>query len=166
MNYTRTAFGIIMVALLLLAGSACAAQTTDTIGYNVTVTSGQNTVIQSSSSFFGLISRGGTGDITPSVVLSNTGDASAKVEARFADSLGTTFGLIADFGLPSATVLPASNFQLGTPGALVSLNDDGSDVQVATAPVGITNLDARLSVPTMQPTGAYVGFVILTFSNA
>jgi hypothetical protein len=46
------------------------------------------------------------------------------------------------------------------------LNNDGTNVQIAIAAVGITNLDARLSVPTLQPAGDYTGSVILTFSNA
>jgi hypothetical protein len=117
-------------------------------------------VIQSSSGAFGSIARGGSSSITSSVVLSNIGDGSAKVEARFADSVSPTFGLIS-----GTNVLPASNFQLGPTGSLVSLNNDGTNVQVATAAVGITNLDARLSVPTLQPAGAYTGSVILTFSN-
>jgi hypothetical protein len=162
MNYSRIAFGMTILALLLLVSSAGAAP----IGYNVTVTSGQNTVIISSYSLFGSIPRGGTGDLTPSVVLYNTGDAPAKVEARFEYGVNSTFGLVSDYGLESAHVLPASNFQLGPPGALISLNEDGTNVQVATAPFGNTTLDARLSVPASQPADTYVGFVILTFSNA
>ncbi len=62
-------------------------------------------------------------------------------------------------------MLPASNLELGPTGTLIALSDDGTDVQVATALVGITNLDAKLTVPATQPPGAYAGSVILTFSN-
>jgi hypothetical protein len=125
------------------------------------VTGGQNTVIQSSSGAFGSLSQGGVGSITDSVVLSNTGSGSAKVEARFEDSTGSLFGLIS-----GSNVLPASDFQLGPTGSLVSLKIDGTDVEVATAPVGTTHLNARLSIPSLQPYGSYAGRVILTFSNA
>lgn len=47
---------------------------------------------------------------------------------------------------------------------LVRLNNEDTDVQVATAPpAGITDLDAKLTVPATQSPGAYSGNVILTF---
>lgn len=148
--------GIALLTLVFLVSSACA----ETVSYTATVTSGQNTVIQSSNGAFGTILRGSSATISPSVVLSNTGDAPARVEARFTDSIGTTFGLIS-----GANMLPASNFQLGPTGSLVALMDAGTDVQVVTVPVGTLNLDAKLTVPAGQAPGAYSGNVILTFSN-
>jgi hypothetical protein len=132
------------------------------VGYSTTVTSGQNTVIQSSDGAFGTILRGSSKTISHSVVLNNLGDTPARVDARFADSVGGFFGLVS-----GPNVLFASNFAMGPTGdSLVALMDDGTDVQVATAAVGTTDLDARLSVPADQPPGAYSGNVILTFSNA
>jgi len=132
------------------------------IGYSTTVTSGQNTVIQSSDGAFGTILRGGSKTRSPSVVLNNLGDTPARVDARFADSVSGYFGLIS-----GPNVLFASNFAMGpSGGSLIALMDDGTDVQVATAGVGTTYLDARLSVPADQPPGAYSGNAILTFSNA
>jgi predicted Rdx family selenoprotein len=135
---------------------------TDTVGYSATVTGGQNTFIQSSDGAFGSVPRGGSATISPSVVLNNTGDAAATVEARFADDIGGLFGLIS-----GTNVLAASNFEMGpTGGSLVALSDSGADVEVATAPGGITtDLDAKLSVPSDQPPGDYAGTVILMFSN-
>jgi predicted Rdx family selenoprotein len=135
---------------------------TYTVGYSATVTGGQNTFIQSSDGAFGSVPRGGSATISPSVVLNNTGDAAATVEARFADDIGGLFGLIS-----GTNVLAASNFEMGpTGGSLVALSDSGADVEVATAPGGITtDLDAKLSVPSDQPPGDYAGTVILMFSN-
>ena len=133
----------------------------NTIGYSATVTGGQNTVIQSSNGAFCSIPPGSSATISPSVVLNNTGDAAAKVEARFTTNVSGLFGM-----LSGSNVLNASKFEIGPTGSLVALNDDGIDVQVATAPVGITNLDAKLSVPALQAPGEYSGTVILMFSNA
>jgi hypothetical protein len=84
------------------------------------------------------------------------------VEARFDDKIGGVFGIIS-----GTNVLPAGNFQLGPTGTLTALSDSGTDVQVATAaPAVTTSLDAKLSVPSAQPSGLYAGNVILTFSNA
>lgn len=82
------------------------------------------------------------------------------MEAQFADAISGLFGLIS-----RSNVLNASNFDMGPTGSLVALNDTGANEGVATAPVGITNLDAKLSVPALQILGDYTGTVILTFSN-
>lgn len=131
----------------------------NSIGYSALVATGQNTFVQSSNGTFGILLKGQTKTINNSVVLNNTGDISARVQARFNDSIAGVFGLIS-----GANVLNASNFALGIPGALVLLNNTGADVQVATAP-GVTALDARLSVPSEQVAGDYNGTVILTFSD-
>ncbi|VVB84820.1 Uncharacterised protein [uncultured archaeon] len=131
------------------------------IGYSALVATGQNTYIQSSNGSFGLLLKGQTKTINNSVILNNTGDLSAKVEARFNDSIGGVYGLIS-----GANVLNATNFALGFPSALVSLDNNGSDVQVAVAPPGVTALNARLGVPNEQVAGDYGGTVILTFSNS
>jgi cysteine-rich repeat protein len=131
------------------------------VGYAATVLGVQNTVIQSSNGAFGPIYQGGFGIITSSVVLSNTGGAPAKVEARFATSTIVGYGLRS-----SKSMLLASNFEMGPTGTLVALHNDGTNVPVATVPVGTLNLDAKLTVPSDQAPGTYDGNVILTFSNA
>lgn len=131
------------------------------IGYSALVATGQNTFVQSSNGTFGLLLKGQTKTINNSVILNNTGDISAKVEARFNDSRAGVFGLIS-----VANVLNATNFALGLPSALMPLNNSGADVQRAVAPPGVTALDARLGVPSDQITGDYSGTVILTFSNS
>jgi hypothetical protein len=136
--------------------------TPSNIGYTATVTGGQNTVIQSTDGTFGTILRGTSKTLSPSVVLNNLGDTDARVDARFADSVGGSYGLVS-----GTNVLLADNFAMGpTGGSLATFMDDGSNVQVATATAGTTtSLDARLSVPAYQPPGSYTGNVILTFSN-
>jgi hypothetical protein len=115
-------------------------------------------VVTSVIGVFGSILQGGSKSISPSVVLSNTGGASAMVEARFADSYSGKFGL-----LSGTDVLPASRFTLGQS----ALRDDGMDQSVEVVAAGGTrSLDATLSVPSAQAPGTYTGSVILTFSNA
>lgn len=139
-----------------------AGTTTNSISYSALVTTGQNTYVEASNGSFGLLLKGQTKTINNSVVLNNTGDIPAKVEARFNDSnsIGGVYGLISGFN-----VLNASSFALGIPGALVPLSSSGFDVQVTIAPPGVTMMDARLSVPSDQPSGDYSGTVVLTFSN-
>lgn len=134
---------------------------TSSIGYSALVATGQNTYIQSSNGSFGLLLKGQTKTINNSVILNNTGDISAKVEARFNDSIAGVFGLVS-----GANVLNATNFALGILGALVPLSSLGTDIQVAVAPPGVTALDARLGVPSDAVAGDYSGTVILTFSNS
>ncbi|VVB87098.1 Cell surface glycoprotein [uncultured archaeon] len=132
----------------------------NSIGYSATVATGQNTYVQSSDGSFGLLLKGQSKIINNSVILNNTGDISAKVEAHFNDSIGGVFGLVS-----GANVLNATNFALGIPGVLVPQDNGGTDVQVAVAPPGVTALDARLGVPNEQAAGDYSGTVVLTFSN-
>ena len=132
----------------------------DSIGYSAFVATGQNTYVQSSYGTFGLLLKGQTKTLENSVVLNNTGDISAKVEARFNDNISGVFGLIS-----GANLLNATNFALGQSGSLVPLDNNGADVQVGVVPSGVTALDARLGVPGEQVAGDYSGTVVLTFSN-
>lgn len=131
------------------------------IGYSALVATGQNTYVQSSNGSFGLLLKGQIKTINNSVILNNTGDLAAIVEARFNDSIGGVYGLVS-----GANVLNATNFAFGLPSALMPLNTSGANVQVAVAPPGVTALDARLAVPNEQVAGDYSGTVILTFSNS
>jgi parallel beta-helix repeat protein len=130
------------------------------IGYSALVATGQNTFVQSSNGSFGLLLKGQSKTLNNSVILNNTGDLPANVEARFNDSIGGVFGLVS-----GVNVLNATNFALGIPSALVPLSSLGADVQVVVAPPGMTALDARLAVPNEQAAGDYQGTVVLTFSN-
>ena len=132
----------------------------NTIGYSAMIATGQNTFVESSSGSFGSLLKGETKTISNSVVLNNTGDLSAFVEARFNDSISGVFGLI-----NGSNLLNATNFALGTSGSLIPMDYNGVDVQVTIAPPGVTALDARLGVPSEQVAGDYSGTVVLTFSN-
>ena len=133
---------------------------TNPIGYSALVATGQNTFVPSSNGNFGLLLKGQTKTLNNSVILNNTGDIPAKVEARFNDSISGVFGLIS-----GANLLNATNFALGQSDSLVSLDNNGTDVQIVTVPQGVTVLDARLGVPSEQVAGGYSGTVVLTFSN-
>ncbi|MCZ7383105.1 MAG: right-handed parallel beta-helix repeat-containing protein [Candidatus Methanoperedens sp.] len=133
---------------------------TTSVGYSALVATGQNTYVQSTNGTFGLLLKGQSKIINNSVVLNNTGDIAAKVEARFNDSISGDYGLVSGINLLNAT-----NFALGIPSALMPLSNLGTDVQVAVAPPGVTALDARLGVPSDAVEGDYSGTVVLTFSN-
>jgi len=133
------------------------------VGYGATIQSGQNTHIQISNGNFGSLVKGETKTIYSSVVLNNTGDLDATVDARFTTKNGEVYGLVS-----GANVLSASSFSLqeaGT-GAWKPLDNSGTDVSITTTPFGVTHLDARLSVQSDQPGGDYAGTVIFTFGNA
>jgi hypothetical protein len=147
-------------AIFSISGVTPTELLSNSIGYSALVATGQNTYVQSSNGTFGLLLKGQSKTINNSVILNNTGDISAKVDARFNDSRGGVFGLVS-----GANVLNATNFALGLPSTLVPLNNTGADVQVAVAPPGVTALDARLGVPSEQVAGDYSGTVVLTFSN-
>ncbi len=154
---------IVMVMTALVLPSFAA-----NVGYNATVLSGQNTFVVSSNGNFGTIVVGSYKIINNSVVLNNTGDVNATVDARFNDSAGGVYGLVS-----GGFVLNASNFQLAktieniTVENLTALSDSGTDVRITIAQAfgAITRLAARLSVPSGQPGGAYNGTVVLTFGN-
>ena len=132
------------------------------IGYTAEVTCDQDTSITRVNGAFGLIKRGESKLLNPSVYLVNNGCVDANVEARFTTNYKGLFGL-----LSGTHVLEAKQFEMGpSGGTLVPLSNAGTDVLVAVAPVGSSNLDAKLTVPSDQATGAYAGTVVLTFSNA
>lgn len=121
--------------------------------------SGQNTYVQFTNGSFGIILKGQTRNITSSLILNNTGDMPAKVEARFSSNVSGVFGMV-----NGTNVLNASNLALGN-STLVPLSNSGAEVQVGVASPGLTALTARLSVPVEQTAGEYSGTVILIFSN-
>jgi len=122
---------------------------------------GQNTYVQLSNGSFGIVLKGREKTINYSLTLNNTGDRSATVEARFSNVSGV-FGMVSG----ANTTLNATSFALGIHGStFFYLNDTNSSVFVATAPPGVTYLDAGLTVPSDQLPGDYNGTVILIFSN-
>lgn len=136
----------------------------DNVGYNATVAVGQSTSVVASNGSFGTILAGYSKIINNSVTLNNTGDVNATVSARFNDSRSGVYGLVSGIN-----VIGAGNFSLAKSpsGSWTALNNSGGNVQIAIAAGygAITILDAKLSVPTNQTTGAYNGTVILTFGD-
>lgn len=132
--------------------------------YTATVTTTQqNTFIQDVNGSFGSIRVGQSRVISNSVILNNTGDANATVDARFINNLNETYGFIS-----GSNVLNATNFAFGaaSTGSWTPLHNNGSNARVVTVPFGaIIALDARLDIPVTQPPGDYSGIVVLTFGN-
>lgn len=157
----------LVVAIFVIAMATIAMPTfAADVGYNATVASGRNTFVVATNGSFGTILVGQSKIINNSVTLNNTGDVNATVDAKFNDSRGGVFGLVS-----GGFVLNASYFELRKTnenmGAWTSLNNSGANVRAAIARAFgvITALDARLTVPSGQPAGAYNGTVVLTFGN-
>ena len=116
---------------------------------------------------FGSLQKGESKPLSNSLVLTNSGDATAKVEARFIPFVGVVHGLV---NAGETEVLPASNLELGTAGKEVALDDTGADVDLAEdnyVPAGeARDYNAKLSIPQLQSPDAYVGLVELTISAA
>ena len=117
---------------------------------------------------FGSLPRGGSTTLSDSLVLTNTGDTMAKVEAGFTTSVGTLYGLVNG---DSSRVLPASNLELGTTGKEVALADTGVDVDLGVfnnvpASGGVINYNAIQAIPEGQPADTYAGLIELTISTA
>ncbi|MFQ6054376.1 MAG: hypothetical protein ACE5J9_00740 [Methanosarcinales archaeon] len=133
----------------------------DNVDYSATVRTGQSTSVTASDGAFGEILQNTAKTITDSVNLSNSGDWDANVEAKFTTNVSSIYGLV-----NGTNIIGGGNFTLGPTGSLVSLNNDGTDVQVATVNASEDkNLDAKLTVPSGQTAAIYNGTVLLTFSN-
>lgn len=155
--------GVVLLALIAIAVGAMPSFA-DNVGYNATVAGGQNTFVVASNGSFGTILVGQSKIINNSVILNNTGDVNATVDAKFNDSRGGIYGLVND-----GFVLNASYFELTVENTATwtPLNKSGANVRVAIARAFgvLTYLGAKLTVPQGQPAGAYNGTVVLTFGN-
>ena len=117
---------------------------------------------------FGRLEKGESMPLSDSLVLTNTGSADAKVEAKFIPSVGGVHGLVNG---DNSAVLPASNLELGTTGNKVALADNGDDVDLGVlnyvpASGGVRSYNAKLTIPGGQPADAYVGLIDITISAA
>ena len=132
-----------------------------TAGPDVTVTLGDGGVN------FAALQKGESSTLSNSLVLTNNGDATAKVEAKFIPSVGEVHGLVNE---DNSVVIPASNLELGTAGKEVALDDAGTDVDLGAdnyVPAnGAKNYNAKLSIPVGQPADTYGGVIDITISAA
>ena len=117
---------------------------------------------------FAALQKGESKTLSNSLVLTNSGGATAKVEARVIPHVGEVHGLV-NAGV--SVVLPASNLKLGTTGNEVALADNGDDVDLGVANQvppsrGVISYDAIQTIPGDQTADAYVGLVELTISAA
>ena len=119
---------------------------------------------------FAALQKGESKTLSNSLVLTNSGGATAKVEARFIPHVGEVHGLV-NANVPPDKVIPASNLKLGTTGNEVALDDTGADVDLGVANQvppsrGVISYDAIQTIPGDQTADAYVGLVELTISAA
>jgi hypothetical protein len=131
-----------------------------TIGPDVTVTLGTGGVD------FGSLLIGHDIMLSDSLVLTNTGDAIAKVEAKVIPDVAGVHGLV---NVATDKVIPASNLELGTTDNKVALADNGDDVDLGEpnyvpAEGGTKSYNARLTIPGGQSPDAYTGLIDITIS--
>ena len=117
---------------------------------------------------FTALQKGESNTLSASLVLTNTGNATAKVEARVIPDVGEVHGLV---NSAMDAVIPASNLELGTTSNEVALDDDGVNVDLGVPNYvpsrgGVKSYNAILSIPTDQTADTYTGLVELTISNA
>jgi hypothetical protein len=153
---------ILIVAIVIASAIIAMPSFADNnVGYTATVAIGQQTFVQSVNGAFGTILVGQNKTISNSIVLNNTGDVNATVDAKFTTNVSNFYGFV-----NSSNVIGASNFSLAnaTSGWIPLLNA-GTDVYITNAPFGTeTALAAKLIVPAV-PAGAYSGTVQMTFGN-
>ena len=131
-------------------------------GPDVTVTIGTSGVD------FASLEKGETKTLLDSLVLTNTGDADAKVEATFTQNASGVYGLVT---LPVMDkVIPAINLELGTTGNEVALDDAGADKDLGVlnyvpAEGGTKSYNAKLTIPDGQSPDTYTGLIAITIST-
>jgi len=117
---------------------------------------------------FGALQKGESSTLSDSLVLTNTGDVIAKVEAKLIPSVGGVHGLV---NVAMDEVIPAINLELGTAGKEVALLDTGADMDLGEdnyvpAGGGTKSYNAIQTIPAGQPADTYGGLVELTISAA
>ena len=153
---------IAIVALMVAALAAPAVMAAD-VSYSASVVT-SDVIVTPVNTAFGDLLAGTSKEITGSLTLDNNGAAAADVDAKFTTPTGGP-----TYGLDSGTnVIGGSNFQIGTNGNEVTLNDAGTDtplgVNIRVPASGSVDYDAILDVPSGQAAGSYLGTVQLTFT--
>ena len=145
----------ITIVALMVAALAAPAVMADSVNYDATVLTGQDTSVTTGFGEFGNILAGTDGIIATSLVLTNDGDWEATVTAS---SIGLAD--VAEIG-PTLTDLV--------------LTKDSIDYSVVFGPTALDNIaplggsatyGATLAVPLGQTAGTYSGTVDLVFGNA
>ncbi len=116
---------------------------------------------------FGSLQKGESSTLSNSLVLTNTGGATAKVEASFIPDVEGVYGLV---NVPMNKVIPASNLELGTTDNEVALLDTGADKDLGVlnyVPASDTrNYNAIQTIPAGQSPDVYTGLIDITISAA
>ena len=162
----KITIAIAIVALMVAALAAPVVMADDNVSYTASVGSEANVIVSSSDGAFGSISAGATYTKSPSINLTNSGNAVGTVTAEFTTSYGTTptYGMVLD----TNTGIPADKLTID--GEIMQNNAD--PVTLTSVPAndgtndGTVSYDAVLTVPAGQTPGTYTGNVLLTFGTA
>ena len=158
----KLAIAIVALMVAALAAPAVMADVT----YTASVVTSSVTVTPANTAFGDLLA-GNSKEITGSLTLDNSGAAAADVDAKFTTNDGEATPI---YGLTTASndVIGGSNFQIGTNGNEITLNDAGTNIQLTASnrvpASGSASYDAILNVPSGQAAGVYSGNVQLTFT--
>jgi len=150
----KLAITIVALMVAALVAPAVMGATSGSASYEATVFTGQNTVVNSSSTGdFGSVQEGGNATIGSSLILNNDGGWEATVSAA-SDGL-------ADEALVGATLTDLK----------LTKDSNTYDVVVGASldnilPSGSATYGATLIVPSGQTAGVYSGTIDLTFGNA
>lgn len=148
-----------MVALMVVALAAPGVMAAD---YSATVFSGQNIVVGTVNGAFGDMMVSDNETITSSLPLTNDGDWTGTVNAKFTTVVGLDYGLVSPAMSPTL-VIPGDNFKLN--GVTLSAANEDTLLGSVNAEETVT-YSAELTVPSSQAAGVYGGTVELTFTNA
>ncbi len=154
---------IAIVALMVAALAAPVVMAAD-VSYSASVGSTANVVVSSSDSAFGTVSTGTAYTKSPSITLTNSGNAVGTVTAEFTTDVSGSYGMVS----VSNDVIPADALTIDG----YALNNDGSHDTLSQVPAhdgtndGTVSYDAVFTVPVGQTPGTYTGNVQLTFGTA
>ena len=148
---------ITIAALMVVALAAPAVMGATPVNYGATVYTGQNTVVDASSTGeFGNVLEGGSATIDNSLILNNIGDWEATVSAA-SGGLADTDGIE-----PVGTTLTDLKLTKG-----INTYDVVAGASLDNIlPDGSATYGATLVVPSGQTAGVYSGTIDLTFANA
>ena len=153
----------IAIVALMVAAVVAPGVMADDVSYTATVGSAANVVVSSSDSAFGAVSAGTAYTKSPSITLTNSGNAIGTVVAEFTTSVSPT-----EHGMVSGSeVILAEHLTIDGQ----ALNNDGTTDTLTSVPAhdgindGIVSYDAVLTVPVGQTSAIYTGNVQLTFGT-
>lgn len=147
--------GLIAIAVLFVSTSVAT-----TVNFNVTAEPKNEVSIEINNTTFGSIRETQSKTIVSSFTANNTGVTNASLNASFTTFMGSDHGLT-----NSPYIIPASNFELGLPNALVPLSNTGTPVIIGNVTKETaTGFDAKLTIPDGQEPIFYDGIIDIVIS--